>query len=392
MTQFNLKDAFGETPERVKECVRRSLQEEQRREPVVKRKFSVSLAIALAALLALSCVAYAAGQLVGIEGLYSLKNNKTGEVIPNEQAIAAMQELNQTYEGNAVRCTLNRALLDRAGGMLSLDWTLEKKHAGEQLYVVWEAMTLGGEAVHSSLMSRVTEYFLPDEASLSTFVGYLPETDSTELQLTLAVLRTEAEVVRLESGDSYEDRAAALLAEGKLPMAGDGVIEAPSSEKDMLSYADDLQATGLMEIVDRFTVCVKLDEVVIESARTLPEGTCVEFEGGEMVVESCAVSPTVSRLTVVFCTEAHPDAWERELPLFMLMSAGGEVWAPEMTGACGEAVQTEDGRWKTVVDIEANSIGGLYADALIFTPDAEFDDQLNLIWDEAKSATLELAE
>ena len=43
MTPYDLKDAFGATPQRVKDCVARSLRMEERSEPIMKRKLSLIL-------------------------------------------------------------------------------------------------------------------------------------------------------------------------------------------------------------------------------------------------------------------------------------------------------------------------------------------------------------
>ena len=159
MKMDNLKNAFGSTPESVKECVLRSLREEQRREPVMKKRMTLSLAIALAVVMALGCAAFAATQLEGIAGIFGFTNHETGETVVNEAAISHIQALNETYEGKTVRFTLTEGMYSPMNRNLSLGWTLEPLNEGEMYYVLCDVQ-VGGMYMGQMMMSRVTEYIL----------------------------------------------------------------------------------------------------------------------------------------------------------------------------------------------------------------------------------------
>ena len=78
MTPYDLKDAFGETPQRVKDCVARSLRTEERSEPIMKKKLSLSLIAAALAALLLAGAALAAVQRGLLADWLGVYNEETG--------------------------------------------------------------------------------------------------------------------------------------------------------------------------------------------------------------------------------------------------------------------------------------------------------------------------
>ena len=109
-------------------------------EEPVKKKLSVS-AILVIVLVAVSITAaLAVGWVSNIGEMYNMNDNTE-----RQELLKNIQQLNDGYEGNAVRCVLTEALYDSAAGSYGLGWTLEPLKDGDSLYVVLDGITIGGE-------------------------------------------------------------------------------------------------------------------------------------------------------------------------------------------------------------------------------------------------------
>lgn len=311
----NLKDAFGSTPESIKECVQRSLREEQRREPVMKRKMTVSMAIALAAILLIGCVGLAASQMEGIAGIFGYTNSETGETIVNEAVFKHIEALNETYEGKTVKFTLTEGMV--SGENVSLAWTLEPVNEGEQFYVLCN-FTVGGEYIGMTMMDSVTEFILDGAESCALSGSVSGENLLTELKFS--ILKLNGEPTRLsewdeekETEEEFWQRVDALIADGKLPVAGDGVIEVRPS-RDM-TYAEELVAAGAAELAEEFTVTVDLSPIrAVEEQRVYEGEKVFDFDGFEVQIVECVVTPVDTRIIFEYiCDEQMTEAELDEL-------------------------------------------------------------------------------
>lgn len=348
----NLKEAFGSTPESIKECVQRSLREDQRREPVMRRKMTLSLAVALAAILLIGCVGFAATQLEGIAGIFGYTDSETGETIVNEAVLKHIEALNETYAGKAVRFNLTEALV--SSGNISLAWTLEPVNEGEQFYVLCNN-TVGGKYLDMAMLDTVTEFILDgvEQCALSGRVS--GENLLTELKFS--IMKLNGEPTRIsgwddenETEDEFWARMEALIAEGKIPMAGDGVIEVRPS-KDM-TYAEELVAAGAAELVEEFTVTVDLNPVKAVDEHRLYEGVkSFSFDGFEIQIVECVVTPADTRIIFDYiCDKQLTEVELDELLMgFVIGVPGVETWAMVGTADYELPVQLEDGRWKVTI-------------------------------------------
>ena len=220
MKMDDLKNAFGSTPESVKQCVLRSLHEEPRREKAMKRKMTLSLAIALAVILALGCAAFAATRLEGIAGVFGFTNQETGETVVNEAAIRHIEALNEVYEGKAVRFTLTEGMYSPLNNYISMSWKLEPLAEGEEYYILCNEK-VGGTWLEAGSLSNMSEFVLKGPA-VGVRTGYL-EGDGLEAELMFSILKLRGEQTYVyhgddETNDEFFTRCEALIAEGKISL------------------------------------------------------------------------------------------------------------------------------------------------------------------------------
>ena len=353
MKMDDLKNAFGSTPESVKECVLRSLREEPRREFVMKKKRMLSLAIALAVVLALGCAGFAATQLEGIARIFGFTNHETGETVVNEAALRHITALNEVYEGKTVRFTLTEGMYSPMNSNLALGWTLEPLTEGEMYYVLCDVQ-VGGMYMGHMTLSRVTEYILSGAERCALSGSVSGESLLTELKFS--ILKLKGEPVRFEGWDDENEteeefwaRSDALIAEGKLPMAGDGVIEVRPSRD--LTYAEELVRAGAAELAEEFTVSFDLRAISpIDEMRVYEGEKTFSFDGFEVQITECTVTPADSRISLeILCDE---EALAKDIVrggFVRFCPPGEEYW---MGAACPRflaPVRTGDGRWKVSV-------------------------------------------
>jgi len=397
MSGINLKDAFGQTPESVKACVQRSLLEGERKEPVMKRKMKLSLAVALAAVMLLAGAALAVSQLGGLGAIYGADNR------PERQALLKdIQHLEESYEGNAVRCTMTEALYDPAGNAFALGWTMEPLAQDDQLYVVCDRLTIGGEGPWTRSMNNMSEYLLDGKTGCSV-VGELPESCAdTQCEITFSVFRPLVEIVRVYDDDSLgieeeEARYAALLAEGKLPMTGDyNICVHPIIDfRADMSYSDELAASGLMELTDHFTLRMDIGGVSVREIRTCEGQKEFAFDGYEIRILSCEVTPTAAQIDIEYITDEEPgssvhgEEWDPML-VVRIDVPGLEFWSPNMSVTIEDPVRLEDGRWSTIFRENASSLQ-VFPEELVITA-GYYDEDFNCIIHTEDAITIKLTD
>lgn len=352
MKMDDLKNAFGSTPESVKQCVLRSLHEEPRREYVMKRKMTLSLAIALAFILALGCAAFAGTRLEGIATFFGYINRETGETVVNEAVIGHIQSLNETYEGKTVRFTLTEGLYSPVTGSVSLFWTLEPLGEEEQYYVLCNE-SVGGAALECCAAYDVTEYFLKSPTQCVLTGQAKGEGLETELKFT--ILKIKGEPVRVswdeekETEQEFWARMEALIADGKLPMEGDGVIAVrPIRDK---TYGEELVIAGVAELAEEFTITFDLADInPVDEMRVYEGEKTFEFDGFTVCINELVVSPADSCISFDILCDEESLAKEIVCGGFVrFCPVGEEYWMGAAYPRFIAPVRTADGRWKVSV-------------------------------------------
>lgn len=369
MKYDQLKDAFGSTPESVKDCVLRSLREEQRREPVMKRKMTVSMALALAAILLLGCVGLAATQLDGLADVFGFTNHETGETVVNEAAMKHITALNKVYEGKTVKFTLTEGLYSPLNEYISMGWTLEPLTEGEEYYILCNEK-VGGSYLEAGSLSFVSEYLLKAPVSAS-HTGYLTgEGLQTELTFSIMKLNGEPSYVYRgdeETSDEFFTRCEALIAEGKIPMAGDGLIEVRHL-KDK-TYVEELVISGAAELAEEFTVSFDLGAISPVSEHRVYEGEKnFSFDGFELQISRVVVTPTDSRIEFDILCDQEITQQDMDTSPYSVHfdAADADVWSKAINGTLSEPEKTADGRWKVSASYRA-ALQVVYPEELILS-------------------------
>ena len=372
MTPSDLKSAFGATPQRVKDCVARSLRMEERSEPIMKKKLSLSLIAAALAMLLLAGAALAAAQSGRLAEWLGVYNEKTGEIETDAVVADAIQYLNQSVEGNALRCTVTEALYDPEGGTYSLAWRYEPLAEGDPLYVVCEGPLFDGEWTHSMMSMNDLECYLtgPMDCAKS---GHLPENGCAVATLSLNVYRVKGEIEHKgvddfvkpgmtdeEAEKAYEEWLREIAADGKLNMAGDGVLEPLWWDvKPDEAQEESLVRAGLLERVDQLTLDVDIGAVRLATVKTL--ATPAEFAlegGGTLRVTSCTVTPMVADITAEYITVERPAPSDMENGVYIFASNPNEPQGYGCSSSIGDPIQTADGCWSMACHIVASPLRG----------------------------------
>ena len=369
MKMDDLKYAFGSTPESVKECIRRSLREEQRRERVMKRKMTLSLAIALAVIMALGCIGFAATQLDGLAGVFGFTNQETGETVVNEAVLKYITALNEVYEGKTVKFTLTEGMYSPLNEYVSMGWTLEPLNEGEEYYILCNEQ-VGGSWLEAGSLTYVDEFILKQPVR-ATRTGYL-KGEGLQTELTFTILKLKGEPVRVYCGDEETDdefftRCEALIAEGKLPMAGDGVIEV-RGYKDK-TYAEELVIAGAAELAEEFTVSFDLGEVSPMTEHRAYEGEKnFSFDTFDIQINDVIVTPTDSRIEfdLLFDREITQQEIDESTCHIDTAVEGVEFWMKAAHPSFSAPEKTEDGRWKIAVTYKA-TLQAVYPEELILS-------------------------
>lgn len=357
-------------------------------EEAVVKKISVSAILVIALFAVTITVALAAGWVSNIGQVYNLNDESERQTY-----LKNIQQLNDSYEGNSVRCVLTEALYDSTTGTYGLGWTLEPLNEGDRLYVVLDRITIGGEPADTRMGKSTTEYLLREKTDC-TIIGELPENGSGECEIAFSILRPIGEIVEVrdfegEEGEDIMQRYSSMLANGQLPMEGDGWIYCYNGEYDAeLSYSDALLQTGLMEVADQFTLKVDISTIDVGEIRTYTGQESFAFDGYEIKIHSCLVTPFTAKLEIEYITDNEPANGGKGMgPMLNVQveAPGTEFWSLNQGGTIEDPVQLADGRWSTLFKLDAQALqvfpeelkitAGYYNDDFSFTA---YDDVITI--------------
>ena len=370
MMPYNLKDAFGETPKGVKDLVARSLREEERSEPVMKKKLSLSLIAASLAALLLAGAALAVSQTGLLASWLGVYNQETGEIETDELVADAVQRLNQSVEGDALRVTLTESLYDPEGGTYSLAWHYEPLTEGDELYVVCTGPLFDGEWTDSMRGMNDPECYLTGPTDCAK-TGRLPENGGTVAKLSFDVYRVKGEIEHKNVSDfekpgmtdkeadaAFEAWLREITNQGKLNMEGDGVLtplwwDAKPEE----AQEESLVRAGLLERVDQFELTVDIGAVSLAAVKVLAEPAEFTFDNGDTLrVNGCTVTPMVATIEAEYITAERPAPSDMESGLAIFAANPKEGQSYRCNSTTDDPVQTADGRWSVACHITASPL------------------------------------
>lgn len=363
MKPDRLKEAFGSTPEDVKRCVWRALQTERVEERPARRGVRLWAAAALAAVMLLGCVGLASSRLDGLADLFGYVDPDSGDVVVNEAAIRSIQAVNETYEGETVRFTLTEVMHNEADDQIALGWTLEPKAEGAEYYVLCYP-TVGGANLSGGAAKYASEYLLSGPVSCYRNGWLKGDGLTVEMNFHIMKLNGELEPVSCEDDAKYEEYLAERVAAGKLPIGGDGLIEAPILPGG--SYAESLIATGLVEEAEAFTVTFDLASVAAVSEKRVYEGDDVfVFDAFEVHVTECYATPSSSvvKLELVGNQPMTQEWLDRIGCVIECPDGEAEYWARAITGTIETMIREENGRWHASMEYQA-TLQAVYPETL----------------------------
>lgn len=386
MTEKRLKDAFGETPVSVQYRVQNALNG-PKEEKIMKKKFSAGLVAAILTLVLL-CGAAIAGTEWSVLDFLDWRSGST-ETETGKQMAAVVQQVGESYDGAAVRMNVLDALYDNVGKAITLAWTLENKTPGTQYYVLCDGVFIDGKAAFERSARNTTEFMLGDETLECGMTCEAPENGGQNVEMTFTILKPTAEIVNIEGVteeddlDAYLAQIAALNAEGKIVMAGDGWVELTEDDwKEDETYCEALTRTGKFETADRFTISFTLRDDSASGLERVYQGeTNFVFDGYELRVREAVLTPMTARFVVDYVTDEKPvDGGKGMGPLWEVqftLGAEGEKWWYTNGGGwwSDEPVQLEDGRWLSTFNCEMIGLlewpDEVRMELITFEPDGE---------------------
>lgn len=333
MKNSDIKNAFGKAPQSFRDQVNQMIDNLEEK-PMKKRyKFTTLLAAALAAALMGTAVAAYESH---IKQMY--QNTETG--LANEAVLPGIQTLHETYEGNAVRCTVQEALYDAEGGTFALSWELVNLTGEDELYVLCDGLTFDGEGGSPRMEDHVNEFFLPRDATVATVMGELPDNDAKHCALSLSVLRPTG---------PYEVEADGCIALDE---------QYYSAAYEDVPNSDLLVEHANFEIADRFTLSFDMDmEALGNTAKRLTGDTDFKFDGCELNVTFGEITATHAHIMVEYISDTEiTDGGKGIGPNYDINFAlpeGDIWWTGNSGGSLGDPEQLPDGRWRSVYDWEA---------------------------------------
>lgn len=349
-------------------------------EKPMAKKLSVSAILAIALLVVSITVALAVEWVSNIGQIYNTNDNAERQEMLND-----IQQISGCYEGNAVRCTLTEALYDSASGTYGLGWTLEPLNEGDRLYVVLDGIAIGGERVSSRNERNATNYLLKQKTD-GAVIGELPENSGGECEIAFSILRPTGEIVEVrklddEDDKDYEKRCREMLANGQLPMEGGELTYCYNGGYDRyMSYSDALLQTGLMEIADRFTLKVDISAMDVSEIRTYTGPESFVFDGYEILIHSCMVTPFTAKLEIEYITDNEPGNGGKGMGTLLSLKVNvpnTAVWSLNQGGVIEDPVQLADGRWSTMFTMDAMALQ-VFPEEFQITV-GFYDDDFNLI-------------
>lgn len=332
MKDPNFHERLGTTPPEFSRAVNEMIDQMEDRNTKKRYKITTLLAAALlVAALSAAAVAAVQGRLAEV-----FTNRDTHQV--NEAAVAGIQELNETREGAAVRCTVQEALYDAEGETFALSWQLENLTGEDDLYVVLDGVYFGEAQSTLRYLEGASELFLPAEGMDAAVLGELPEGGGSECELRLTVLRAVGEYT--QDPDGYIE------------------IENLGAEDWEELYSDTLVKDGSFEIADRFALALTLDETKLAgTARRLAQPVDEVYDGFELRVPFGEITPTSAHIVVEYITDEEPVSLGKgggyDWSVYFTLPGGDIWWAGNAGGTQQDAVRMDDGRWKSVYDFHA---------------------------------------
>lgn len=351
MKETDLKRAFGSTPECMEQCVTRALRLADRRENQMKHSVTKLILVTALIVVLLGAAAFAAGEL-GVLQLLSI-----GQDI-NEDAAAGVQTVEGEYSGNAVRMTLNDALYDDNMGTFAISWVMENLHDDENLFVLFENVTFGGEGANARSSVNAMEFMLPADETPGSILGELPDNESTEGEIRFTILRALAPMEKIAETDTleaYRAEIARVLEKGNIPCEGDGAPAVVGYDLDK-TYAENLLATGQFEMADQFSVSFTLQTGLLDDTYRAYEGEKqFVFDDYELRIREAYMTATGAYFEVEYITpEAPVDmgkgmGWPWKV---RFTDPDGGFWFGNAGGSHEDPVPTEDGRYMSVYAFE----------------------------------------
>ena len=377
-SDFNLKDAFGKTPDSVQHLVVNTLRTDER--SISMKKTSVKVLFAAAVIAVLTMTAALAASRLGVLNFFT--NPEEGQV--NELAAQGVQTVEQENTGASVRVTMNDAIYDPVGKTYALSWTMENLTGQEDLYIVCDGVFFDGEPSYARTYSNMTAFFLPAEGAEGGVSGSLPDNASADCTLTFTILRPLGEVqpFRWDESEEREDglaRLHALWDAHIIPQEGDGVLLVPGMfEEDERAYSQSLMESGLFEQVDTLPLSFTLSPDVMQyQKKTLKAPLSFAFADYELRVPRAEMTATTLSLDVEYITkEAPKDGGKYFGPLWQIVVSApdGKAFYTAAGGSWEDPVQMEDGRFLSVYHFDARGLSA-QPEALTLTL-ATFDEDL----------------
>ena len=370
MKEYDLKDAFGATPERIRACVAKALSTEERKAPVMKRKMSIALIAAAIMILLIIGGALAAshsGLLAEWLGFY---NRETGQIEADDALSQAIQYFDLSHEGDYMTCTVTEAIYDPNGGTYSLGWRYAPKREGETLYVVCNGPLFDGEWTEGIMGMNDIECLLTGAMNCAK-TGKLPESGRTVATLSFNVYRVTGEIEHRNTDSFYksgmsdeevekafEEWFRGITAEGRLNLEGDGVLtpiwwdgsyDGPEEES--------LVRAGLIERVDQFELTIDIGATELKALKTIARPVSFTFgDGSALSVTECTVTPLRVSIAADYITDERPVPEDSGDYVFISVESFFENSSFACVSDMGEPYQTDNGRWTTPCTIQASPV------------------------------------
>lgn len=297
--------------------------------------------------------------------------DEQGQEQVNEVLLQHVQPIGQSFQGTALDIDVVDAIFD--GNALVLAWTLTNR--GEEPVYLYCDIQVNDDHPDMGSYSAVDEVFVhPGETLESGFSArvdgsaYGASTEGCDVRMQFTAFASNGEVVQIgamegEGADddfvAYNAHINTLIAEGKVPIAPDGVIEmgdnAPYAPG--MTRAECLEASGLMRKVDTVDAAFSIARNA-EVKSALPEGTPVEQDNGGYLlrVTQADLTPNAAtfRLERVFADQAAVDQFsayysEKLGPYwgFSFLDETGDIWWSSNSGGGSDTDAPEaqaDGR------------------------------------------------
>lgn len=315
----------------------------------MKRKLSASIVLA-AVLICMFIVSGAAAAKLGVLNLFSY-----GDQL-NESAAGGVQRVAASAKGSVIRYTVDEALYDNAGKNFALSFTIENLTNEENLYVLCESISFGGEQAHLRSMNNITEFILPQGTTEGAVLGELPEGESSKCEMIVTFLRPLYPYVDMPyETDDTRAAAAQIRESGGIPVEGDGMIFL--EEMYEMGYVPAFSASGLFEIADRFTLSFNLEPGLLDDTKREYSGPDrFTFDDYELQVLSAYTTATAAYFRIAYITSEPPmdlgkgfgPAWQLAFDV-----PGSDAWTGNAGGSWEDPVQLEDGRYMSVYNYEA---------------------------------------